>query len=112
MTIEPLLNSNNPADISNRDRWKDYEVAVEDMMWQTSTKRSQWYLVPANNKPYARLAAFTRKQQPEEQCGPATLDQERPGIEKWIYAHRSVSFYDCARFPAGAEFIALKHHCA
>ena len=28
------------------------------MMGQTSTKRCRWYLVPANNKPYARLAAF------------------------------------------------------
>jgi len=46
-------------DFRNRDRWKDYEVAIEDMMGQTSTKRARWYLVPANNKPYARLAAFS-----------------------------------------------------
>ena len=46
-------------DFRNRDRWKQYEVAIEDMMEQTSTKRSRWYLVPANNKPYGRLAAFS-----------------------------------------------------
>jgi polyphosphate kinase 2 (PPK2 family) len=46
-------------DFRNRERWRDYEVAIEDMMWQTSSKRSPWYLVPANNKPYARLAAFS-----------------------------------------------------
>ena len=46
-------------DFRNRDRWKDYEVAIEDMMEQTSAKRSRWYLVPANNKPFARLAAFS-----------------------------------------------------
>jgi len=46
-------------DFRNRDRWKQYEVAIEDMMEQTSTKRARWYLVPANNKPYGRLAAFS-----------------------------------------------------
>jgi polyphosphate kinase 2 (PPK2 family) len=46
-------------DFRNRDRWKDYEVAIEEMIWRTSTKRSCWYLVPANNKPFARLAALS-----------------------------------------------------
>jgi AMP-polyphosphate phosphotransferase len=45
-------------DFRNRDRWSDYEVAIEEMMGRTSTRRARWYLVPANNKPYARLAAF------------------------------------------------------
>ena len=46
-------------DFRNRDRWKDYEVAIEDMMEQTSAKGARWFLVPANNKPFARLAAFS-----------------------------------------------------
>jgi polyphosphate kinase 2 (PPK2 family) len=46
-------------DFRNRERWKDYEVAIEDMIGRTSTKRSRWYLVPANNKRYARLAALS-----------------------------------------------------
>jgi AMP-polyphosphate phosphotransferase len=46
-------------DFRNRERWADYEVAIEDMMDKTSTKRAPWYLVPANDKPYSRLAAFT-----------------------------------------------------
>jgi AMP-polyphosphate phosphotransferase len=46
-------------DFRNRDRWTDYEVAIEDMMDETSTKWAPWYLVPANNKPFGRLAAFT-----------------------------------------------------
>jgi AMP-polyphosphate phosphotransferase len=45
-------------DFRNRDRWKDYEAAIEDMLEKTSTKRAPWYLVPANNKPFGRLAAF------------------------------------------------------
>ncbi len=45
-------------DFRNRERWADYEVAIEDMMEQTSTKRAPWYLVPANDKLFGRLAAF------------------------------------------------------
>jgi AMP-polyphosphate phosphotransferase len=45
-------------DFRNRDSWKDYEAAIEDMLEKTSTKRAPWYLVPANNKPFGRLAAF------------------------------------------------------
>src|SRR5271165_5830763 len=45
-------------DFRNRDRWKDYEAAIEDMVEQTSTKRAPWHLVPANDKPFGRLAAF------------------------------------------------------
>jgi polyphosphate kinase 2 (PPK2 family) len=46
-------------DFRNRDRWKEYEAAIEDMMEQTSAKYSRWHLIPANNKPFARIAAFS-----------------------------------------------------
>ena len=45
-------------DFRNRGRWKEYEAAIEDMVEKTSTKRARWHLVPANNKPFGRLAAF------------------------------------------------------
>jgi AMP-polyphosphate phosphotransferase len=45
-------------DFRNRARWKDYETAIEDMILKTSSKRAPWHLIPANNKPFARLAAF------------------------------------------------------
>jgi polyphosphate kinase 2 (PPK2 family) len=45
-------------DFRNRARWSDYEVAIEDMMEKTSAVEAPWYLVPANNKPYGRIAAF------------------------------------------------------
>jgi polyphosphate kinase 2 (PPK2 family) len=45
-------------DFRNRDRWKDYEIAIEEMIGRTSSKRTPWYLVPANNKPFARIAAL------------------------------------------------------
>jgi polyphosphate kinase 2 (PPK2 family) len=46
-------------DFRNRDRWGDYEIAIEEMIRRTSTKVSRWYLVPANNKQFARFAALS-----------------------------------------------------
>jgi hypothetical protein len=46
-------------DFRNRERWADYEIAIEDMMEKTSTKRAPWYLVPTNDKLFGRIAAFT-----------------------------------------------------
>ena len=46
-------------DFRNRSRWAEYETAIEDTMEKTSTKRAPWYLVPANDKLYGRLAVFT-----------------------------------------------------
>jgi AMP-polyphosphate phosphotransferase len=45
-------------DFRNRARWSDYETAIEDMMEETATKHAPWHLIPANNKPYGRIAAF------------------------------------------------------
>jgi AMP-polyphosphate phosphotransferase len=45
-------------DFRNRSRWSDYEKAIEDMMEETSTKYAPWHLIPANNKPFGRIAAF------------------------------------------------------
>jgi len=45
-------------DFRNRARWSDYETAIEDMMAQTSTKDAPWHLIPANDKPYGRIAAL------------------------------------------------------
>jgi len=45
-------------DFRNRGRWKEYETAIEDMMQETSTRRAPWHLIPANDKPFGRLAAL------------------------------------------------------
>jgi AMP-polyphosphate phosphotransferase len=45
-------------DFRNRARWPDYETAIEDMIEETATKHAPWHLIPANNKPYGRIAAF------------------------------------------------------
>jgi AMP-polyphosphate phosphotransferase len=45
-------------DFRNHTRWSEYETAIEDMMEETATKHAPWHLIPANNKPYGRVAAF------------------------------------------------------
>jgi AMP-polyphosphate phosphotransferase len=45
-------------DFRNRGRWSDYADAIEDMVEKTSTRRAPWHVIPANNKPFGRLATF------------------------------------------------------
>ena len=42
-------------DWRNRDKWNDYEQAVNDMVQYTSTSAAPWTLVEGNDKRYARL---------------------------------------------------------
>lgn len=42
-------------DWRNRERWGDYEIAVEDMIERTSTEIAPWTLVEANDKNHARV---------------------------------------------------------
>ena len=42
-------------DWRNRDKWDDYELAVNDMVARTSTRRAPWHLIPANDKNYTRV---------------------------------------------------------
>jgi PPK2 family polyphosphate:nucleotide phosphotransferase len=43
------------ADAQERGYWKDYMRAYEDMIRGTATKRSPWYVVPADNKWFTRI---------------------------------------------------------
>jgi PPK2 family polyphosphate:nucleotide phosphotransferase len=43
------------ADAREREYWDDYMNAYEEMIKNTSTDKSPWYVVPADDKPYARL---------------------------------------------------------
>lgn len=42
-------------DWRNRDRWNDYEHAINDMIVHTSTEFAPWKLIPANDKRVARV---------------------------------------------------------
>jgi PPK2 family polyphosphate:nucleotide phosphotransferase len=43
------------TDAQERGYWKDYMRAYEDMIQNTATKRSPWYVVPADNKWFTRI---------------------------------------------------------
>jgi PPK2 family polyphosphate:nucleotide phosphotransferase len=43
------------ADARERGYWKDYMSAYQEMIQNTSTEDSPWYVVPADNKSYARI---------------------------------------------------------
>lgn len=45
-------------DIRNRERWADYELAINDMFHKTSTHQAPWHLIAANHKWYTRVAAL------------------------------------------------------
>jgi len=42
-------------DWRNREKWHDYEVAVDQMVSHTSTRHAPWTLISGNDKPYARI---------------------------------------------------------
>jgi len=43
-------------DVNERLRWKEYMAAYEEAMHATSTDEAPWYVVPADNKWFTRLA--------------------------------------------------------
>ncbi len=42
-------------DWRNREKWPQYEVAVDEMLQKTSTKNAPWYIIESNDKHYARI---------------------------------------------------------
>jgi PPK2 family polyphosphate:nucleotide phosphotransferase len=47
----------NPADVHERRHWAAYQRAFSKMLSATSTAAAPWYVIPADNKWFARLAA-------------------------------------------------------
>jgi PPK2 family polyphosphate:nucleotide phosphotransferase len=43
------------ADVAERNHWKEYMDAYEDMVRRTSSPHAPWYVVPADNKWFTRL---------------------------------------------------------
>jgi polyphosphate kinase 2 (PPK2 family) len=43
-------------DWRNRERRKEYEVAIEEMLTRTDQPRARWHVIPGDDKGYARLA--------------------------------------------------------
>ena len=46
----------NPADLSERKRWRDYMDAYEEAIAETSTDAAPWYVIPSDRRWYRKLA--------------------------------------------------------
>lgn len=44
-----------PDDWRNREKWPQYDTAIEEMIRRTSTHRAPWTLIEGNNKRFARI---------------------------------------------------------
>lgn len=67
-------------DWRNRERWADYEVAVNDLVERTSTRQAPWTLVEANDKRYARIEVLrTLCERLEAALGPL---EDQPSVAK------------------------------
>ena len=44
------------ADLAERGRWDDYMDAYQEMIRNTATEHAPWYVIPADNKWFTRLA--------------------------------------------------------
>ncbi len=45
-------------DWRNREKWPQYEVAVNEMLQKTSTENAPWFIIESNDKKYARIKAL------------------------------------------------------
>ena len=45
-------------DWRNREKWDDYEKAIDEMLVKTSTPFAPWYILESNDKKYARIKAL------------------------------------------------------
>jgi len=64
-------------DIVERQYWKNYQKAYDDCLNQTSTKWAPWYVIPADYKPFARLAVADIINSKLQELGP-----EYPTVSK------------------------------
>ncbi len=45
----------NEEDWRNREKWEQYKLAVDEMLFRTSTSYAPWTIVEGNSKPFARI---------------------------------------------------------
>ncbi len=73
------------GDLKERKLWDDYQLCYEDAINRTSKPHAPWYVIPADNKPAARLAVATilleTLQQYEDIQEPELDDKTKANIE-------------------------------
>ena len=45
-------------DWRNREKWGEYESAIDEMLQKTNTAYAPWYILESNDKKYARIKAL------------------------------------------------------
>ena len=56
-------------DWRNREKWPEYEVAVDEMLQKTSTENAPWFIIESNDKKYARIKVLRIVVKELEQAG-------------------------------------------
>lgn len=70
----------NAGDLAERKLWPDYQAAIEDALAATSTPHAPWFVIPADDKWYARAAIADIIAGQLEQLGlhyPSVPDEEK-----------------------------------
>ena len=73
------------ADVAERRRWDDYQAAYDAAIRATAAPHAPWWVVPADNKGYARLVVSVALSEALEGLDlhyPKLDDAERAGLEK------------------------------
>ncbi len=76
----------NAADLAERQLWPQYRVAYEQTLSNTSTKWAPWYVIPADDKWYARAAIadiISAKLEALELEYPHVPKEERAQLDEW-----------------------------
>ena len=61
-------------DWRNREKWPEYEEAIDEMLQKTSTENAPWYIIESNDKKYARIKTLRLVIDAlEKACGEHTL---------------------------------------
>jgi PPK2 family polyphosphate:nucleotide phosphotransferase len=69
----------NPADLEERQHWREYQRAYEDALRETTARRAPWYCVPADRKWYRNWAVLRILVETLE-----AMDPKWPRIEEGI----------------------------
>lgn len=73
------------SDLKERAYWNDYQRVIAEALTETSTENSPWYVIPADDKWYARLAIATiihAEFEKLELSYPVVSDAQRAELQK------------------------------
>jgi len=75
-------------DFRNRERWADYQKAIEEMIERTSTELAPWHVIPANCKKFARIESLrlvTTRLAKGVNLEPRPMDEEAKALARAVF---------------------------